>query len=305
MQQLIQYSYTGLKSGKRMKKKFKSIAIYSSISSSKVAQIASQLEEIIHNLSLRKLFPESSSIKTTKKTKTYSDNYIVSNSDLVVAIGGDGTLLSSARKFGSRGIPILGINLGNLGFLTDIAPEDLTTSFKEVINGNYLKDERSFLSTNLNGTKEQSIALNEVVIHSGSIAKLIEYELFIDNCFVYRQKADGIIISTPTGSTAYSLSGNGPIVHPDVKAITLLPMFPHSLNARPLLVDEDSEIMINICSKGKTDISLDSHNESKLRKDDSIRLSKAKSKLTLIHPKDHDFYSACRNKLGWSLGLPY
>tara|TARA_B100001175_G_scaffold74291_1_gene61915 strand:+ start:6924 stop:7790 length:867 start_codon:yes stop_codon:yes gene_type:complete len=288
-----------------MKKKFKSIAIYSSISSSKVAQIASQLEEIIHNLSLRKLFPESSSIKTTKKTKTYSDNYIVSNSDLVVAIGGDGTLLSSARKFGSRGIPILGINLGNLGFLTDIAPEDLTTSFKEVINGNYLKDERSFLSTNLNGTKEQSIALNEVVIHSGSIAKLIEYELFIDNCFVYRQKADGIIISTPTGSTAYSLSGNGPIVHPDVKAITLLPMFPHSLNARPLLVDEDSEIMINICSKGKTDISLDSHNESKLRKDDSIRLSKAKSKLTLIHPKDHDFYSACRNKLGWSLGLPY
>ena len=305
MQQLIQYSYTGLKSGKRMKKKFKSIAIYSSISSSKVAQIASQLEEIIHNLSLRKLFPESSSIKTTKKTKTYSDNYIVSNSDLVVAIGGDGTLLSSARKFGSRGIPILGINLGNLGFLTDIAPEDLTTSFKEVINGNYLKDERSFLSTNLNGTKEQSIALNEVVIHSGSIAKLIEYELFIDNCFVYRQKADGIIISTPTGSTVYSLSGNGPIVHPDVKAITLLPMFPHSLNARPLLVDEDSEIMINICSKGKTDISLDSHNESKLRKDDSIRLSKAKSKLTLIHPKDHDFYSACRNKLGWSLGLPY
>ena len=305
MQQLIQYSYTGLKSGKRMKKKFKSIAIYSSISSSKVAQIASQLEEIIHNLSLRKLFPESSSIKTSKKTKTYSDNYIVSNSDLVVAIGGDGTLLSSARKFGSRGIPILGINLGNLGFLTDIAPEDLTTSFKEVINGNYLKDERSFLSTNLNGTKEQSIALNEVVIHSGSIAKLIEYELFIDNCFVYRQKADGIIISTPTGSTAYSLSGNGPIVHPDVKAITLLPMFPHSLNARPLLVDEDSEIMINICSKGKTDISLDSHNESKLRKDDSIRLSKAKSKLTLIHPKDHDFYSACRNKLGWSLGLPY
>ena len=201
-----------------MKKKFKSIAIYSSISSSKVAQIASQLEEIICNLKLRRLFPESSAIKTSKKIKTYSDSYIISNSDLVVAIGGDGTLLSSARKFGSRGIPILGINLGNLGFLTDIAPEDLTTSFKEVINGNYLKDERSFLSTNLNGIKENSIALNEVVIHSGSIAKLIEYELFIDNCFVYRQKADGIIVSTPTGSTAYSLSGNGPIVHPGVKA---------------------------------------------------------------------------------------
>ena len=287
-----------------MNQKFKSITIYSSIRSPKVAQIAFQLEEIIHNLNLRKLLPKSSSIKTNKNTKTYADDYIVKNSDLVVAIGGDGTLLSSARKFGARGIPILGINLGNLGFLTDIAPEDLTTSFQEVINGNYLKDERSFLSAKLNGAKEHNIALNEVVIHSGSIAKLIEYELFIDNCFVYRQKADGIIISTPTGSTAYSLSGNGPIVHPNVKAITLLPMFPHSLNTRPLLISEESEIMINICNKGKADISLDSHNESKLRKGDSVHLSKAKSKLTLIHPKDHDFFSACRNKLGWSLGIP-
>ena len=121
-----------------MKQKFKSIAIYSSIRSSKVSQIAFQLEEIIHNLKLRKLLPESSSIRTNKKIKTYSDDYIVKNSDLVVAIGGDGTLLGSARKFGARGIPILGINLGNLGFLTDIAPEDLTTSFKEVVNGNYL-----------------------------------------------------------------------------------------------------------------------------------------------------------------------
>lgn len=287
-----------------MSKKFKTIAIYSSINNVKVSKIASQLEEIILNLNLKKILPKSSSIVIKKNSRTYSDDYIINNADLVVAIGGDGTLLSSARKFGSKGLPILGINLGNLGFLTDIAPEDLTSSFKKVINGKYSLDERSFINANLNESNNHNIALNEVVIHSGSIAQLIEYELFIDNYFVYRQKADGIIISTPTGSTAYSLSGNGPIVHPEVKAITLLPMFPHSLNTRPLLVDEDADITVKICNKGKTNLSLDSHNKIRLKFNDIIQLSKAKSKLTLIHPEGHDFYSACRNKLGWSLGIP-
>ena len=301
---MIQYLYIGSEGGNTVKRQFKSIAIYSSINNLKVEKIASQLEEIILNLNLKNVLPASSSITSKLKGRAYSDDYIINNVDLVVAIGGDGTLLSSARKFGSRGLPILGINLGNLGFLTDIAPEDLTTSFKEVVKGSYSKDERSFINSRVNSLNKNNIALNEVVIHSGSIAKLMEYELFIDESFVYRQKADGIIISTPTGSTAYSLSGNGPIVHPAVKAITLLPMFPHSLNTRPLLVDENAEILIKICNKGKTNISLDSHSEIKLKQNDLIHLSKAKSTLTLIHPKDHDFYSACRNKLGWSLGIP-
>jgi Predicted sugar kinase len=258
-----------------VKKKFKSIAIYSSINSLKVEKIASHLEEIILNLKLKNVLPSSSSITNKLKGRTYTDEYIINNVDLVVAIGGDGTLLSSARKFGSKGIPVLGINLGNLGFLTDIAPEDLTTSFQEVVKGMYSKDERSFINARVNDLNKSNIALNEVVIHSGSIAKLIEYELFINESFVYRQKADGIIISTPTGSTAYSLSGNGPIVHPDVKAITLLPMFPHSLNTRPLIVDEDSAIAIKICNKGKTNMSLDSHTKIKLKQNDLIHLSKA------------------------------
>ena len=133
---------------------------------------------------------------------------------------------------------------------------------------------------------------------------MIEYELFIDNNFVYRQKADGIIINTPTGSTGYSLSGNGPIIHPSVKAITLLPMFPHSLDTRPLLVDESSKVVIKMCKRGKASLSLDSHNYCKLKSDDLIEIKKAKSKLYLVHPYNHDFFSACRNKLGWSLGLP-
>ena len=286
-----------------MKRKFKVISIYSSISNVKVRQIALQLEEIIKNLNLKVILPKSSSIKSDQKTRLYSDTYIVKNADLIIAIGGDGTLLSSSRRFGSKGVPILGINLGNLGFLTDIAPEDLTSSLKEIINGNYSEDKRSFLNSSINSSLKNYLSLNEVVIHSNSIAQLIEYELFIDGSFVYRQRADGLLISTSTGSTAYSLSGNGPIVHPNVQALTLLPMFPHSLNTRPLIVDEGSKILIKICEKGNAGMSLDSHHKINLKKNDHVHLSKAKSELTLIHPKDHDFYSACRNKLGWSMGI--
>ena len=289
---------------KNKNKEFKTIAVYSSINDKKVSQIALQLEEIIGSLGLKKIVPSSSKVKKTKNKRVYSDDYVTKNADLIVAIGGDGTLLSCARRFGSKGVPVLGINLGNLGFLTDIAPEELTTSFQEVVRGQYSNDERFFINTTINDSKKENLALNEVVIHSESIAQLIEYELFINDDFVYRQKADGILISTPTGSTAYSLSGNGPIVHPDVKAITLLPMFPHSLNSRPLLVDEGSKIIVRLCNKGKAKVSFDSHNYISLRKDDVVELSKAKSKLNLIHPNDHDFYSASRNKLGWSLGVP-
>ena len=285
------------------KNKFNKIGIYSSKKNIKATQIASQIEEISNNLGIQILIPKSSEILLPNK-KSFSDKYIIKNSDLIVAIGGDGTLLSSARKFGSHDIPILGINLGNLGFLTDIAPEELTFSFKEVMKGKFIKDYRSFINASILGSERSWLALNEVVVHSRRTAKLIEYELFIDEKFVYRQKADGIIISSPTGSTAYSLSGNGPIVHPEVKAITLLPMFPHSLNTRPLLVDENSDIDIKICNKEKVNVSFDSHDNLELKESDVIRLSKDASSLCLIHPKDHDFYSACRNKLGWSLGVP-
>ena len=140
-------------------------------------------------------------------------------------------------------------------------------------------------------------ALKDMTLMKKIVKKVIEHSNNIPITVKMRAGWDkNCIISTDAGMMLEDIG---------VKAITLLPMFPHSLNARPLLVNEDSEIMINICSKGKTDISLDSHNESKLRQGDSISLSKAKSKLTLIHPKDHDFYSACRKKLGWSLGLPY
>jgi len=286
-------------------KEFKAVAIYTSLKDKKVLKIAQQISEILENIGVRVIFSNSfSSFKRSASQKQYSDRYIFNNTDLLIAIGGDGTLLSSSRGYGYKGIPILGVNLGNLGFLTDLAPEDLTSSLVKVIQGEYVKDERFFLEGRTNQTQTAMIALNEFVIHSDLVAQLIEYELYIDNTFVFRQKADGIIVSTPTGSTGYSLSGKGPIVHPDVKAITILPMFPHSLNTSPLVINEEKEISIRMISKkNKAKLSADSHNSISLNKGDIVRIKKSKNKLILIHPFGHDFFSSCRNKLGWSLEL--
>lgn len=283
-------------------KRISSVALYASKKGPRISQILDQLVEITQNLDLKVFSTASSSIKISSNTREVSDAYVNKSADLIIAIGGDGTLLSCSRRFGIHGIPILGINLGNLGFLNDIAPKDLTNSLLEILEGKFDVDKRFFLETQVNGKKQKDIALNEVVIHSGSIAQLIEYDLFIDNNFVYRQKADGIIVNTATGSTAYALSGNGPIIHPDVNAICLLPMFPHSLNTRPLIVNEDSSILI--VPNKKSFISYDSHKMVSLNKGEEISINKTKEVLNLVHPLNHDFYSACRTKLGWSLGVP-
>ena len=212
--------------------------------------------------------------------------------------------MSSARNFGIYDIPILGINLGNLGFLTDIAPSNITADLNRIMKGNYVEDKRIFLEARIGSKGKKYKALNEVVLHSGSIAQLIEYDLYFDNEFVYRQKADGLIVSTSTGSTAYSLSGNGPIISPDVKAIILLPMFPHSLNSRTLITGQEKEIKISVGTKSKAFLSMDSHLNLKVTSKDNVYIRKADKELTLIHPTDHSFFSSCRTKLGWSLGVP-
>jgi NAD+ kinase len=284
--------------------KFKNVAIYSSINDKKVNAIAEQVEEVLSSLGVKCLFPSSSRISGKFVKQQYIDKTIINRSDLVIAIGGDGTLLSTARNFGYYGVPILGINLGNLGFLTDIAPADLTFELNKIMQGNYLEDKRIFLEAKISGRANRYKALNEIVLHSGSIAQLIEYDLFIDDEFVYRQKADGLIVSTPTGSTAYSLSGNGPIISPEVKALCLLPMFPHSLNARTLITNQDKQIKIKVRGKHKAYLSMDSHFNLKVTSNDDVCIQKADTELTLIHPTDHSFFSSCRTKLGWSLGNP-
>ena len=181
-------------------------------------------------------------------------------SDLIIVVGGDGSLLSAARTLARFDVPVLGVNRGRLGFLTDVSPDEIEQRVGEVLDGQYRIEKRFLLDVMVKHNGEPigtADALNDVVVNSGTSAKMIEFELYIEGEFVYRQRSDGLIVSTPTGSTAYSLSGGGPIMHPKLDAIVLVPMFPHTLSSRPIVVDGNSEIKIVICESGRCPIAGD------------------------------------------------
>lgn len=224
--------------------------------------------------------------------------------DLAIVVGGDGSMLTAARALVKHQVPVVGVNRGGLGFLADIAPHELEAKLDAVFAGDYSTEERFLLKASIyqNGVEAGTgQALNDVVLSSGESARMIEYELFIDDRFVYSQRSNGLIISTPTGSTAYALSGGGPIMHPSLDAIGLVPMFPHTLTSRPLVIEGNSRIKIVTGSLHDTYplISCDGQINFTCAPGDEIHIGKMDKYLTLIHPTPHDFYDSCRSKLGW------
>lgn len=228
--------------------------------------------------------------------------------DLVIVVGGDGSMLGAARALAQHNVPVLGINRGNLGFLTDISPEQLESQISEVLAGNYTIEQRFLLETEVRRAGVpigQGDALNDVVLHPGKSTRMIEFELFIDGQFVYSLKADGLIIATPTGSTAYALSAGGPIMHPRLDAIVIVPMYPHTLSSRPIVVDADSELKV-VVSEDMTIyplVSCDGQNHVTCAPGDTLHIQRKPQKLRLLHPLEHNFYAVCRDKLGWGSRL--
>lgn len=228
--------------------------------------------------------------------------------DLVIVVGGDGSMLSAARAMSEHNVPVLGVNRGQLGFLTDISPDDIEVKVAEVLDGRYEKEHRFLLDvevTRHGETVGRADALNDVVVNSGTSAQMIQFELYIDNTFVYRQHADGLIIATPTGSTAYSLSGGGPIMHPALDAIVVVPMFPQALSSSPIVVAGNSEIRVDIVDSIRIHppVTCDGQVNMTARPGDSVHIYKKKHELILIHPLEHSFYASCRDKLRWSHSL--
>lgn len=225
--------------------------------------------------------------------------------DLVIVVGGDGCLLGAARDLARYKVPLLGVNRGRLGFLTDIHPGEIEERVNEVLSGEYSMEYRFLLETEVKRDglmMGANSALNDVVFHSGNSVKMMEFELFIDGDFVYRQRSDGLIVSTPTGSTAYALSGGGPIMHPRLDAIVLVPMFPHTLSSRPIVVDSNSEIKVFVSETNEFNpqLNCDGQGGMAVEPGDWIYIRKRAHPLKLLHPKTHSFYEACRSKLGWS-----
>ncbi|HZJ93291.1 MAG TPA: NAD(+) kinase [Thiopseudomonas sp.] len=228
--------------------------------------------------------------------------------DLVIVVGGDGSMLGAARALAQHSVPVLGINRGSLGFLTDILPEHLESQISEVLAGQYTVEQRFLLEIEVRREGVpigQGDALNDVVLHPGKSTRMIEFELFIDGQFVYSLKADGLIIATPTGSTAYALSAGGPIMHPRLDAIVIVPMYPHTLSSRPIVVDADSELKVVVSEDMSIYplVSCDGQHHVTCAPGDTLHIQRKPQKLRLLHPLDHNFYAVCRDKLGWGSRL--
>lgn len=224
--------------------------------------------------------------------------------DLIIVIGGDGSLLSASRMAIQVNVPVIGINRGRLGFLTDVLPQDIESHLGPVLNGEYEEEKRFLLHARISDgdqTYFESDALNDVVLGKGSDTHLVEFDVYINQQLVSHYRSDGMILSTPTGSTAYALSAGGPIMHPQLNAIVLVPMFSHSLSSRPLVIDGESKIELHISEFNETDlrVSCDGHESRMVKPGQKVSIYKNGNQLRLLHPLDYHYYETLRSKLGW------
>lgn len=229
---------------------------------------------------------------------------MVHQCDLVIVIGGDGTLLYAAREVAGSNVPILGVNLGRLGFLVDVSPNEIKLRLQEYLQGDYLAEPRFLLQTTISKHSQFNkpmLALNDVVLHKWELARMIEFSAYIDGNPINAYRADGLVIATPTGSTAYSLSAGGPIVHPSLDAITLVPICPHTLNNRPLVVAAKSEIRLTIKPEdiANSMITLDGQMRVPLEPGTEVIVRRYQHPIHLIHPKNYDYFDILRAKLSW------
>lgn len=227
--------------------------------------------------------------------------------DLIIAIGGDGTFLSAARATVMHDVPLIGINLGRLGFLVDISPNQIHSKLEQILQGRYIEEKRHLLRAKIirdGDIIHQETAVNEVVVHRWVTPSMIEIVTHIDGVYLNSQRSDGLIISTPTGSTAYSLSAGGPILHPSLHALVLVPLSPHTLSNRPIVIDDESEIEISFSQSKQINalVTCDHLEIPKVSINDKILIKKLPNSITILHPEDHDFFHILRKKLNWSSG---
>src|SRR5919108_1567406 len=226
-----------------------------------------------------------------------------SKADLAIVIGGDGTMLAAARELVRPRVPLVGVNQGRLGFMTDIGHDDMQAGVGAILDGKYAIEERTLLDCEIKRGGQsllRTIALNEAVIGKGSQGRLIEFELSVDGEFVYTLRADGMIVATPTGSTAYALSAQGPILHPAVPALTLVPLNPHTLSARPVSVSDRSAIEIVMVHALDARAHFDGLALADMAEGDRLTLKRSADVVRFVHPPGYRYFSTLREKLGWS-----
>jgi NAD+ kinase len=227
--------------------------------------------------------------------------------DLVVAVGGDGTMLYASRLVAGRDVPLLGINRGRLGFLADITPGEMLRRLDEVLAGDFDEERRLMLEAVIDkgdGTPRRALALNDVVLQKRDTGRMLDFENWVNGVYVNTHGGDGLVIATPTGSTAYALSGGGPIIHPSLDAITLVPICPHTLSDRPIVIRSDAHIEVRVLERPDTraEVACDGQPLGELAAGERLLVQAAAERVVLIHPRGHDYFRLLRSKLHWGRG---
>jgi NAD+ kinase len=282
---------------------FQTIGIISRPRRSNLAKVVPGLLHWFEARGIRALYDNETATSLNDASAGLSREQVAEQSQLLLVLGGDGTLLAAARVAAPLGIPILPINMGSLGFLTSFQLEDLYPALEETLAGHFASSERVMLSVELHRNKqiiERQSVLNEAVIHKGELARMIEMELMIDSGFVCRYRVDGLIVATPTGSTAYSLSAGGPIVHPSVESWIITPICPHTLSDRPVVVRDSSIVEIAVSPRSESVfLTLDGQTGIPMEPEDHLVMRRAAERLRLIQPPKKSYFEILHRKLKW------
>jgi len=285
---------------------FQTIGLIAKSGAPAVAQTLTKLIGDLRQRKLRVVLDESAAVYFERPEEAVLNRWeLTKGCDLAIVVGGDGTLLNAARSLAEADVAVLGVNLGRLGFLADVSPDEMHERLNEILAGQYQEERRSLLHASVlrdGRIISESDALNDVVIHKWNIARMIEVDTSIDGRFLNSLRADGLIVSTPTGSTAYALSGGGPILDPALQALVLVPICPHTLSNRPIVVSDRVEIEIAVHCGNSTEaqITCDGQLNFELASGDQVHIKRKDHDLRLIHPRSHDHFDTMRKKLRWA-----
>ena len=293
-----------------MKKEFNVVAIVARRLTDRILESITKIDSLLNEMGIQTLLEEKvlSALKLDRGDGVVTRAELGGVADLVIVVGGDGSILGVSRDLAGSGVPVVGVNRGSLGFLAAIAPGDIEEKFEQILSGDYSIEDHFLLEAQVfrdDVLVSSSTALNDVVVNPSSMSRMMEFDLLVNEEFVYNQRSDGIIVASPTGSTAYSLSAGGPIMHPRLDALVVVPMFPHTLTSRPLVVSGDSTVMVRIidAAEGAPQLSCDSQINLPLEVGDVVKVGKSEEPLNLLYPAGHSFYESCRSKLDWASRL--
>jgi NAD+ kinase len=282
---------------------FKTVAIVGKSDAASLPEVLHQLSDVLRRRGLKLVTdPATGEFLPRAADETVPLEKLAERSDLAIVVGGDGTLLSSARVMAEHGVPLVGVNLGRLGFLADLPARELVSGINSVLDGDYTAEERMLLAGSVfRGDKAvlSTVAMNDVVVSRGAMGSMIEFAVTVDGEFVYSLRADGLIVASPTGSTAYALSAGGPILHPALSAIALVPISPHTLSNRPVALRSTSRIEITLVRGADARVNFDVQAYAQLEGGDVVRVTASPRPATLLHPPGYRYFAMLREKLRW------